>query len=60
MNALEARIQRLEDTVGTLAAWLASAQTGFSRRDYVAIEKFIRESQDAYYNDRTAEQEDGQ
>lgn len=55
---LEARITRLEDLVGTLAAWLVQAQTGFGQQDYGGIERLIQESRKKYNSDRLASQED--
>lgn len=52
ISNLEARVYRLEELVSTLSAWLVSAQTGFGKQDYEAIDRLINESRDKYDNDR--------
>ena len=48
VSALETRVHELEETVATLAAWLVSAQTGFGKQDYDAINKMIEKSRSEY------------
>lgn len=56
MTPEQKRIEALEETVGTLAAWLVDAQTGFAVRDYKAIEKLISEAREAApFPDRESE-----
>jgi len=36
------RLQRIEKAVGTMAAWLVQAQTGFNANDAAGIERILR------------------
>lgn len=40
--ALQARIERLERALGTMAWWLVQAQTGFGAQDARGIERILR------------------
>ena len=57
---LEQRVYRLEEIVGTLAAWLVGAQTGFGKHDYGALNRMITESREKYENDRLMAAQDGE
>ena len=38
---IERRLDRHEKAIGTMAAWLVDAQTGFGKQDYEGIEKIL-------------------
>ena len=38
---IERRLDRHEKAIGTLAAWLVDAQTGFGQKDYEGIEAIL-------------------
>jgi hypothetical protein len=39
---IERRVERCEKAIGTMAAWLVQAQTGFGAKDAEGIEKILR------------------
>lgn len=39
---IEQRVERCEKAIGTMAAWLVQAQTGFGAKDAEGIEKILR------------------
>lgn len=39
---LEKRVENCEKAIGTMAAWLVQAQTGFSQLDALGIEQILR------------------
>ncbi|MET0786569.1 MAG: hypothetical protein ABWY25_07685 [Paenisporosarcina sp.] len=41
MTITERRLNRLEDAVETMAAWLVQAQTGFGQKDYEGIKAIL-------------------
>jgi TRAP-type mannitol/chloroaromatic compound transport system permease small subunit len=49
---IEQRVERCEKAIGTMAAWLVQAQTGFGAQDAEGIEKILRGEDVKEPNDR--------
>jgi len=50
---IEKRVERCEKAIGTMAAWLVQAQTGFGAQDAEGIEKILRGEDVKEPDDRT-------